>query len=116
MRNSLVILVILILVGCVKHHAAQEFDLDKVEEASLEILESDIKTIQINELPSILSELEPIHVRIDKTGVFIQLDNLFASESGLFISRDNFVPETSAGVNPSFRLLKNRAYSYVIKG
>ena len=118
MRIFQLLLIILVLSGCVKHHSAEDFDVVLIENSAIELLNSYPRNsiIKLEQLPLPLSQLRPYYVRIDETGIYITLDELFVSESGLFIPHDGFTPDLSNGLDPSFKLLKNRTYSYLVKG
>lgn len=107
------------LSGCVKHHSEGDFDdIALIEKSAIEILDthSNNSIVNIEELPLPLSKLKPYYVRIDETGIYIKLDESFVSESGIYISREGYAPNLSDGIDPSFKLLKNRTYSYLVKG
>ena len=118
MRVFQLLFIILILSGCVKHHSVEGFDVTSIESSAIKLLESHPQNsiIKLEQLPLSLSQLKPYSVRIDKTGIYITLDESFVSESGLFIPRNGFTPDLSNSLDPSFKLLKNRTYSYLVKG
>ena len=118
MRIFQLFIVILILLGCIKHHSVGDFDVASIENSAITLLDSypSNSIVKLEELPLPLSKLKPDYVRIDETGIYIRLDESFVSESGLFISHSGYTPDISEGLDPSFKLLKNRTYSYVVKG
>ncbi|WP_445359093.1 hypothetical protein [Microbulbifer sp. ANSA005] len=118
MRIFQLLILIFILTGCVKHHSEDEFDIDLVEKSAIEILKSNPgnSIVNIEKLPLSLSKLKPYSVRTGETGIYITLDKSFVSESGIYISRTGYTPNTSEGLDPSFKLLKSRTFSYVLKG
>ncbi len=118
MRIFKVLFVIMILSGCVKHHSVDNFDVNSIESSALKLLElhPNNSIIKFENLPLSLSQLKPYYVRIDATGIYIKLDESFVSESGLFIARVGFTPDLSQGIDPSFKFLKGKTYSYLVKG
>ncbi len=118
MRIFQILLFMFILSGCVEHHSADDFDVILIESSAIKLLDSypQNSIIKLEQLPLPLSQLKPYYVRIDETGIYITLDESFVSESGLFIPRNGFTPDLSNSLDPSFKLLKNRTYSYLVKG
>lgn len=118
MRIFQVLLFLMLISGCVQHQKLEGLDVASIEKSSLELLTRYPQNIVLNleDLQTSLLVLNPQAVRIDETGIYISLEKLFVEESGLFIPRLGYSPDLSMGLDPSFKLLKSRTYSYLVKG
>lgn len=116
--NFFIAVLALFLIACIEHHSVNEFDVVKLELESAKLLESNklFGIIWEHKLPLYIAELKPHSVRTDVTGVFINLNTSFVSESGLFVPRSGFKPPVEQGTDPRFKHLQSKVYSYVIKG
>ncbi len=117
MRLALIILLLFTICSCVEHISKDDLDINAIEVAALQLHENSFNTeLKGNDIPPALSKLEYISISMDKTGVYIKLDEFFVQESGLFIAIGGFKPDLSEGSDPNFKYLSGNTYSYIIKG
>ena len=114
MKHLTYSLAFIFLLGCTKHYSADSFDLVSIEKEAMELISNDWVSMQ--HLPKTIKSLKPVSIRISDAGLYIKMDEMFVSESGLFIFRSENSMLTLVGGDPEFKHLANKVYSYVIKG
>lgn len=102
------------------HSTFYNLDLDKIELESTSFLNRpDTKNyVVIDEswiYPEYITSLQPKRIWTEESGVFIRFQGNEKSESGLFILKDGSRLPENLSYKPDFKLISNRAYSYIIK-
>ena len=107
----------LALFGCVKHYNKNDFDLYSLTKAKIALsaaASDEFGYIKKENWPDTIKALEPINIRKTKNGIFIQLDESWVEESGLFLPFNGV--NMNENSDPNYKQLDQHVYSYHIKG
>jgi hypothetical protein len=112
------VLLLLILGACTRHHDADDFDLVKLKGAVDQLIDAPTNgnLIEREWWPPEFKELNPKSITKSKDGIYIKLDSFFVEESGLFIPSSGTTIEPGAHADPGYVLLGEGIYSYYVTG
>ncbi|WP_444933196.1 hypothetical protein [Microbulbifer sp. JTAC008] len=118
MRKSLILLCMFFITGCIQQPELSEKQLVliRAEAEELLLLSPNPKFYIDYSGQSNIKKLKPERVYVTKDGLYIELHSSFSTETGLFVPRDGVNIDTGEGLDPAYRELKNKVYSYEIKG
>ena len=114
LKIQIILIIGFLLVGCVGHQNASEFDLVALENTAIQLEHINEGSIPKNKWPPAVRELSPESVIKTSAGIYISLSSFWVQESGLFLSASGKLHDLNG--DPSYRLLGGSIYSYYIRG
>lgn len=103
--------------GCVEHYSMNDFDLYSLTKAKIALSSAatdEFGYIEKENWPDTIKSLDPLSVRKTIDGIYIQLDESWVEESGLFLPFKGVKMNNNS--DPNFKQLDQNVYSYHIKG
>ena len=116
-RISVLIPVVFICVGCMKHLDANDIDMVIAKE-SLDYLHRlcEMDSSRVAQVEGYNLPIGQKYSYCGSNGVYIQFGSFFVEENGLFSPYSGVEIIESPGTDPSYKLLSDKVYSYVVKG
>ena len=116
--KKIILFLTIFLSACTGHYEADDFNLDALNKIAPSLFELNTENgqVEVQWWPEEIQALKPKLVKSQKDGIYIVLDSIFISESGIFIPREKTVVVTGKDYDPSYILLGGNVYSYHIKG
>ena len=107
------------LSSCDSHYKiVGHYTLQRLEGDCIELLKlyKPSQPIEITKYPKSIEELDPLGVFVDKTGLYIKLDDSWFEESGLYAPREGFIVDPSKFYASSYVKIGDHLYSYIKRG
>ena len=116
MKHLLSLILIFIIISCSTGYEPNTNETKEIYNVATKLLSKNKGIIEKNTWPVIFNQINAISVTVKKQGVYIQTNNSFVEETGLFIPIKGFKVKTGTEYDPSYKEISNGVYKYRIKG
>lgn len=105
-----------ILTSCSSEYESNTNETKPIYNAAEKLLNENKGIINKNKWPKIFVKINATSITAKKNGLYIQTNNSFVEETGLFIPVKGFKVKTGNEYDPSYKEISNNVYKYKIKG
>ena len=116
MKYILSLILIFIITSCSSEYEPTVNETKEIYNEATKILSENKSIINKNKWPAIFNKINANTIIIKNHGLYIQLNESFTEEIGLFVPTETFKVKVGPEYDPSYKEISNGVYKYRIKG